>query len=210
MTKLAFIDRHQVLVDRNILEIDIIETNEKIFNQTNSNRFILAKDAVLKSDHCSYSGDFVCSTNKEFKISGSGLVIQTPGYSFNEEVISSYDKTGQGHLSYIDGCSNSNLVSPPRNGDPCINYLYFPSHTNQTYHTHPSVRIGLVVNGSGVADVNDDAIPLEVGKYFILHRHARHRFRTEVGMSIIIFHPDSEDGPRDEFNPMKTRTYISH
>jgi hypothetical protein len=29
-------------------------------------------------------------------------------------------------------------------------------------------------------------------------------------MSLAVFHPDSEDGPKDEANPMKTRTYINN
>ena len=41
-----------------------------------------------------------------------------------------------GRLSYIDGCSDSVLVSMPRMGDPVLNYLHFPTGIYQTQHTH--------------------------------------------------------------------------
>ena len=50
-----------------------------------------------------------------------------------------------GRLSYIDGCSDSVLVSMPRMGDPVLNYLHFPSGIYQTQHTHPSIRMGVVI-----------------------------------------------------------------
>jgi quercetin dioxygenase-like cupin family protein len=91
--------------------------------------------------------------------------------------------------------------------------LYFPSGVDQTFHTHPSLRVGIIVSGRGIAEYYEGIIlkttRLNPGDSFVLDRHTRHRFRTEDSiMSIIAFHPDSEDGPRDEYNPMKARTYI--
>lgn len=57
----------------------------------------------------------------------------------------------KGRLSYIDGCSDSMLVYPPRLGDPVLNHLHFPPGILQTQHTHPSIRMGVVVGGEGVS-----------------------------------------------------------
>jgi hypothetical protein len=54
-----------------------------------------------------------------------------------------------GRLRYIDGCTDTVLVPPVRRGDPCLNALYFPPHTRQTQHVHPSLRAGVVIAGAG-------------------------------------------------------------
>ena len=70
----------------------------------------------------------------------------------------------RGRLTYIDGCSDSLLVYPPRMGDPCLNHLHFPGDVLQTQHTHPSIRMGIVMSGKGVswrgkAGAKDDLRP---------------------------------------------------
>ena len=32
-------------------------------------------------------------------------------------------------------------------GDPCLNLLHIPPSTRQSAHTHPSIRVGLIVSG---------------------------------------------------------------
>lgn len=117
-----------------------------------------------------------------------------------------------GRLSYIDGCSNTNLIAPLRNGDPCLNYLYLPAGINQSAHVHPTARIGLISGGRGFArywaEGEAKTIPLETGVLFWLPRFTRHSFHTESSyLSVMVFHPDSEGGPLDEANPMFSRTY---
>jgi quercetin dioxygenase-like cupin family protein len=172
-------------------------------------RFILMEDGTLAGDKFSITGAVAASVNSSFTMVGKGIVIETPGILIPEERFAIINSSESGHLSYIDGCSNTNLVDPPRNGDPCLNYLYFPAGINQTFHSHPSIRIGIILKGKGIASLNDQDIDLTPGTIFLLERHVIHRFRTENQMmSLAVFHPDSEDGPRDEFNPMKSRTYI--
>src|SRR5436190_9407248 len=65
-----------------------------------------------------------------------------------------------GRLRYIDGCTDTLLIAPPRLGDPCLNALYFPSVTDQTQHTHPSLRAGLGMSCRGVCRVTGEEIPL--------------------------------------------------
>jgi quercetin dioxygenase-like cupin family protein len=116
----------------------------------------------------------------------------------------------EGRLKYIDGCSDSLLIYPPRLGDPSLNYLYFPEHTNQTFHSHPSVRLGCVVKGSGFACLKDKELKLSEGDLFCLEPNETHRFRTEHSqMAVIAFHPEGDWGPTDEIHPMINRTIIT-
>jgi len=117
----------------------------------------------------------------------------------------------KGDVRYIDGCTDSLLVAPHRLGDPCLNALYFPPSTDQTFHTHPSIRLGCVLAGSGVACVGDagEEIQLRVGTVFGIATDERHRFRTETeGMLVVAYHPDSDWGPTDEVHPMINRTIV--
>ena len=121
-----------------------------------------------------------------------------------------------GRLSYIDGCSDSLLVFPPRLGDPVLNHLHFPAGIVQTEHTHPSIRLGVVARGTGTAfggaaNAARWEQPLARGVVFLLAAHERHAFRTdEASMDVIAFHPDSDWGPTDAAHPMLNRTYVRH
>jgi hypothetical protein len=120
----------------------------------------------------------------------------------------------KGRLTYIDGCSDSLLVYPPRLGDPSLNYLFFPPGINQTFHVHPSVRLGTVIEGSGHSDVQDatgntEVLELNTGVVFCLTEMELHRFRTNnSSMKIIAWHPDGDWGPTDHNHTMLNRTYI--
>lgn len=119
-----------------------------------------------------------------------------------------------GRLSYIDGCSDSLLVAPPRVGDPCLNFLHFPGGTVQTQHTHPTIRLGIVLRGKGTAFSTKPGAswehPLVTGAAFLLAAQEQHSFKTEPGVSmdVVAWHPDSDWGPNDAAHPMKNRTYV--
>ncbi|CAN5356266.1 hypothetical protein BH09MYX1_BH09MYX1_36890 [soil metagenome] len=120
----------------------------------------------------------------------------------------------RGRLAYIDGCSDSILCMPPRLGDPVLNHLHFPEGVVQTPHSHPSIRLGVVARGRGLAygpDRNGWELPLETGAVFCLHEHEIHAFKTTRGesMDVIAYHPDSDWGPTDGVHPMLNRTYLS-
>lgn len=119
----------------------------------------------------------------------------------------------QGRLSYIDGCTDSLLIYPPRQGDPSLNLLYFPSGIEQSRHLHPSIRIGCVISGAGESDTWDQhgiqTNALEVGSNFCLEENELHRFRTSTSsMTVIAWHPDGDWGPTDHNHTMLNRTYI--
>ena len=132
----------------------------------------------------------------------------------------------KGRLKYIDGCTDSLLISPVKMGDPCLNHLHFPSNIQQTPHTHPSHRIGIVSNGNGecvtpfgnlallkgmifiIKSWNniDYAVGLD-GKMYEVGNHCFYTFENE--MDVIAFHPDSDFGPQDENHPMINRTIVN-
>jgi quercetin dioxygenase-like cupin family protein len=120
---------------------------------------------------------------------------------------------GKGRLSYIDGCSDSLLVYPARLGDSSLNLLYFPPGIEQSFHRHPSIRLGCVIAGEGLSshgdynNISEDS--LVPGTSFCLEEQERHRFRTEKSsMTIIAFHPDGDWGPTDHNHTMLNRTYL--
>jgi len=120
----------------------------------------------------------------------------------------------KGRLSYIDGCSDSLLVYPSRLGDGSLNLLYFPPGTNQSFHRHPSIRVGCVVDGYGFSNYGEPGLEeedkLSTGLAFSLSEQERHRFRTESSsMTIIAYHPDGDWGPTDHNHTMLNRTYVS-
>ena len=125
------------------------------------------------------------------------------------QTITGVEYEDEGRLKYIDGCTDSLLIYAPRKGDPCLNHLHFPEGIDQTFHTHPSIRMGYVAQGNGVASFPDGDHALHIGDIFLLPVDTLHRFRTpEESMDIIAFHPETDTGPTDEDHPMLNRTII--
>jgi quercetin dioxygenase-like cupin family protein len=138
---------------------------------------------------------------------GQGLVIFRPGYSGLPQIGGPLEVTGR--LGYIDGCSDTLWVGPPRLGEPCLNHLHIPPHTDQTQHTHPSDRIGVIMNGHGECRTPDGVHSLSPGMGWVIPAGLRHSFfTTEEPLDVMAWHPDSDFGPRDEDHPMINRTLI--
>ena len=116
---------------------------------------------------------------------------------------------GVGRLKYIDGCSDTLLIGPPVIGDPCMNLLHFPPTIDQTMHTHPSIRVGLIHSGRGFCRTATGKHRLNQGDMFILHPDAEHAFHTiDSPMTLTVFHPDSDFGPSHDDHPMLNRTIV--
>lgn len=154
----------------------------------------------------------------EIEVSKNGLVVHIQRVGFRGQFAVGAVEA-RGRLSYIDGCSDSMLVYPPRCGDPVLNHLYFPRGIVQTQHTHPSVRFGIVVKGNGHAwqkagpSSKGWEEPLTEGSVFLLDEQELHSFRTDKTdseMHVVAYHPDSDWGPTDHNHPMLKRTYIDH
>lgn len=154
------------------------------------------------------------NTHIEMMEEGQLFIIVRYGFR-GIDMIGKSEKNGR--LSYIDGCTDSLLVMPPRLGDPCLNYLHFPMGIDQTQHLHPSIRMGIVIGGKGEAFQKPEGKregweeDLTKGMMFCLEEGEVHSFRTaESYMDIIAYHPDSDFGPTDIDHPMLNRTYINH
>jgi len=139
-----------------------------------------------------------------------GIIVSRPGY---QGFLTMGKLEYEGRLRYINGCTDSLLVAPIKLGDPCLNLLYFPENTDQTMHTHPSDRIGMVLSGGGQCISEDErgtiVTPLTAGMLFCIHTGGHHKFRTFHGhMRVLAYHPDSDFGPTDEDHPMINRTMV--
>lgn len=115
-----------------------------------------------------------------------------------------------GRLRYIDGCSDTILCAPLLLGDPCLNLLHFPENIDQTQHTHPSTRAGIVARGKGLCITPLGETALHPGRIFYIPKDGIHKFKTVSGvtMDVIAYHPDSDWGPTHEEHPMVNRTLV--
>ncbi len=148
-----------------------------------------------------------------------GSMVLTCQESSKALVISKADAVGlfqiggpieaHGRLRYIDGCTDSLVLSPPRLGDPCLNHLHIPAGTQQSAHVHPSVRVGAIVRGSGICRGEEGEFPLDAGLGWVIPAGYRHSFHTtDHSLDVLAWHPDSDFGPTDEDHPMINRTVL--
>lgn len=177
--------------------------------------FVLDGPTKLRID----AGEFPLQSGMYFCVAGRGCVQGGRGI-----VATRFDTTGffslggpveaRGRLRYIDGCSDSLLVPPVIQGDPCLNLLHIPPHTHQTAHTHPSVRFGVILSGRGYcrSEWGDtpETIPLNPGMAFVIPPDAIHSFHTdESDLLVVAWHPDSDTGPSHDDHPMVNRTMVN-
>lgn len=172
---------------------------------------VLEGETVISCNEGTFSlgSGFYFSVYGPLKLSGGcGMIASINGYHGCFSIGGPIEPLGR--LKYIDGCSDSLLIAPPVFGDPCLNFLYIPPHLDQTPHTHPSCRIGLVLAGSGTCTTSSGINPLRRGVIFILPTDSLHSFHTnEDNLRIAVFHPDSDFGPSSESHPMLNRTIIN-
>ena len=143
---------------------------------------------------------------------GEGIVVSREGYKGVFHLGGPAEH--EGRMKYIDGCTDSLLISPVMLGEPCLNLLYFPPGIDQTAHTHPSDRIGIVMSGKGRCVYYEDGlekiIELEAGMIWVIHTDGVHKFQTPHGehLRVLAYHPDSDYGPTHQFHPMLNRTMV--
>lgn len=161
--------------------------------------------------HTIYPGMFFCVPGRGHVAGGKGsrgIVISREGFSGMFQIGGPIER--EGRLKYIDGCTDSLLVPPMMMGDPCLNLLYFPPGIDQTEHTHPSDRIGMIMSGRGECIADGKVIELTAGMIFCVHTDGPHKFRTLFGeeMRVLAYHPDSDFGPTHQEHPMINRTIV--
>lgn len=139
--------------------------------------------------------------------SGLGLAILVSGYRGLRQLGGPIEAAGR--LRYIDGCTDTLVVSPPRKGEPCLNHLHVPPHTEQSVHTHASARIGVIVRGAGRCRTGAQEIELSAGLGWYIPAGLPHCFVTRgESLDVLAWHPDSDFGPTDEDHPMINKTVL--
>ena len=159
------------------------------------------------------SGEYF-SSNEPIEIQGNGvgILVETIGQKVFNTLGGSIET--EGRLKYIDGCTDSLLIPPVMKGMSCLNHLHFPEGIEQTMHTHPTVRCGIVAKGKGLCHTPFGDLPLVPNQPFIIlpkdeRTDGRHCFFTDSSpMDVIAFHPDSDFGPEHENHPMINRTIV--
>jgi len=201
--------------DRWPLRLTKLESGEsRAFDYTKGTYYVMLQNASYYSDNVKLEDvNAALAVNNHFTIKcgkGTAVVIEYMGLRLLESRYYVQDKLGQGNLSYMDGGTNTTAVNPGRLGDPVINYVHFPAGMQQTLHTHPSHRVGMVLKGRGLVELNDSEFPLEQGDVFFMQRNVLHNFMCPYDKDVVlfVFAPDSGTGPTDEVNPLKIRTYV--
>jgi quercetin dioxygenase-like cupin family protein len=202
-------------LDRWPLVVTKLEPGEtRAFDATMGTWYIMLQDASYYSDTVKFesvNGAFAVNSHFTIKCGkGTAAVIKHPGLHLLESRYYVQNVLDMGNLSYMDGGTNTTAVNPGRLGDPVINYVYFPAGMQQTLHTHPSHRIGIVLKGRGLIELDKGEFPLEQGDVFFMQRNVLHNFMCPFNEDVIlfVFAPDSGTGPTDEINPLKIRTYV--
>ncbi|MDB5856275.1 MAG: uncharacterized protein JWR22_4316 [Herminiimonas sp.] len=173
--------------------------------------FVFSGEAQVRCN----SGSFAIRAGMYFAAPGCGTV-SGEGQGI---VVSRHGTTGvfqlggpvesAGRLNYIDGCTDSLLIAPVLRGDACLNLLCFHDDVDQTAHTHPSMRIGVVLDGSGLCYTETGIVALAPGMAFVIPAGRLHAFATRgERMRVIAFHPDSDFGPTHRDHPMINRTMV--
>jgi len=145
----------------------------------------------------------------ELRIQGTGCGFAATRLDFNGFFQIGGPAESEGRLRYIDGCSDSLLISPVVLGDPCLNLLYLPPGTTQRQHTHPSCRLGMIASGRGVCRTPDGDFDLRAGMVFQIAPDAMHSFHThDESLRVFAWHPDSDTGPSHHDHPMINRTMV--
>lgn len=208
------VEQYHKTTDRWVLEITrLTPGQEKKFDPNGTDYVMLAGASLHGKKSCAFHATAACTMTEPYNViceeDEYAVVISYPGLKLQDSTITVIDPNTQGNLSYMDGGTNTNAINPSRNGDPVINYVFFPKGMDQTPHVHPSHRIGFCIRGKGQTDLIDQTVKMRRGDLFYMGRMELHHFLTpEDDCVLFVFAPDSESGPTDEFNPLKARTYI--
>lgn len=177
--------------------------------------YVLTGELILPDGNKVVKGGYFSYWSRHGSIFNSfGTTICFVRYGFKGQNTLGGPIEKSGRLCYIDACSDSLLIYPPRLGDPSLNALFFPDNINQTYHIHPSIRFGVVASGRGIACIKAAGEEVEhqltEGMMFCIEEREMHRFRTvDSQMVVIAYHPDGDWGPTDHNHTMLNRTYIN-
>lgn len=180
----------------------VVPANATVYGMVLEGTVSITPNKTLeKNEYFSFTREY----SSGIDIKGTSAVIVRYGFRGQNTFGGPMEK--QGRLSYINYCSDSMLIYPPRQGDPIANLLHFPPDIEQDWHTHPSYRMGIVFRGYGRCDLKNQSLEMSEGFIFCMEEKELHRFVTAASsLSILSFHPDSDWGPTDENHAMLNRT----
>lgn len=192
-----------------------LELNERT---STSYGYVVDGSANVLTPHFQFQADqgAFFSVPGEFVVESHGHVVLIHRLGYRGLLLAGRIE-GTGRLTYIDGCSSTLLIPPARAGDPVLNHLHIPPSIEQSQHTHPSLRFGVIARGSGVAryhcgsgnEIGEER--LEAGTVFLIDAQELHSFKTmpkQGGLDVITYHPDSDWGPTDAAHPMLSGTHV--
>lgn len=163
---------------------------------------------------------FTTKKGAKFQLEDPQTVIVTVQFEQYKGVFTLGEIPSFGNLGYINGAYNRVLSGPQMKGLPCLNSLHIDVPIDQTAHTHPSTRVGVIMDGNIEARIyrnEDDKLPrkliLAKGDVFVMKPDTIHSFhKTDAQgdnpMHLVAFHPDSETGPTHEVAPMMTNSLV--
>ena len=198
--------------------LEVVEGQREVEDvSVTSYGYVASGSADVKTPHFRFRADHGAffSVPGKFTVESRGQVVLIQRLGYRGLMVAGMVEA-LGRLNYIDGCSSTMLVPPARLGDPVLNHLHIPPGIDQSQHTHPTIRLGVVARGSGLAYSRGNSKggweePLETGTIFLLDAQELHSFSTAAsrdGLDVVTYHPDSDWGPTDGEHPMINRTYL--
>ncbi|MBP0607649.1 MULTISPECIES: cupin domain-containing protein [Burkholderia] len=180
---------------------------------SDSTHFVIVQSGELDVSHKGNiyqlrSGQFGCFPGG-VSLAGNAQAILVTSLGYEGSTLVGGPVEALGRLRYIDGCTSSVLLAPPVRGEPCLNFLHLPRNTSQTMHTHPTIRVGLILSGDGRCDTHHGLMEFRAGTAFVIPPGVAHSFQSQdESMRIVIYHPDSDSGPTHTDHTMLNRTYV--
>ena len=206
---LEFADKKYKICKSTNLQGYKTEKNKMTYGFVFSGQATLRNNLTTASAHISEGMYFCLNADWDLESQGQIFLTEVDQYSGLNMIGGPIESVGR--LKYIDNCTDSLLVPPTKLGDPCLNLLVFPPGIQQTPHTHPSFRAGIVISGKGFCNLDSGKVPLQPGDLFVIPTNLKHCFTSDdkLGLKVLAFHPDSDYGPTDEVHPMINKTIIS-
>jgi mannose-6-phosphate isomerase-like protein (cupin superfamily) len=209
------IDRHEEYKfsdDEHSIRITLT-TGEQVTLDAEDSHYVVVCDGeflVAQSNrHHHLSTGFFGSFPGPALIKGEGRALILSSIGYVSQTLTGGPIEDQGRLRYVDGCTASILLPPPVRGEPCLNFMHLPRHVSQTMHTHPSLRAGLILSGSGRCETTTGEFEFRPGTVFFIPPELPHSFQSKnEDLRIVIFHPDSDNGPAHTDHTMLNRTFV--
>lgn len=152
-------------------------------------------------------GGFFRSPGQTQVDGGNGFIVSLEGDHGFFQIGGPFDVVGR--LPYPPGGEQNCLIWPAAPLLASLNYLKMTAAEGwQTEHTHPSLRLNIVLSGQAKCKTHEGVRTISAGDVVLLGSHEKHAFgEAAPSMTFVAFHPDSA---RDVFihSPMPANTNV--